>query len=199
MGRVDTIGGLSSAPGGNIVSPAQWDDLRFSLFGERLESPASRIQYNFAELTVDFGTGAVYPDDLVGLSGQMPHRWKLESTVGPHLHWYQTQAAVPNWLLAYRFYKNGSIVPAVWSLLAATAPVFSWSSGVLTQISAFPSIDMTGIDTVSAILDFKLYRDRTNVSGLFSGADTYAGDAMAKEFDMHFQIDAAGSREEYTK
>ncbi len=59
--------------------------------------------------------------------------------------------------------------------------------------------DFGAIDAVSAIIDFKIYRDTTNASGLFAGADQQAGDAKLKEFDIHYQIDSSGSNQEFTK
>ena len=61
--------------------------------------------------------------------------------------------------------------------------------GSILQIVSFPDISASGIDTVSSVLDIKLYRDDNIVTG----------DILVKEFDIHFQIDSLGSDLEYTK
>ena len=58
---------------------------------------------------------------------------------------------------------------------------------------------MSGIDSVSAVIDFIVYRDSLNTSGLFAGADTYSDTANLKEFDFHYQVDSAGSNSEFAK
>jgi len=47
--------------------------------------------------------------------------------------------------------------------------------------------------TLSSIFTAKL----TRVAG--DASDTYTGDALLKEFDIHYQIDAMGSRQEFIK
>lgn len=186
-------------PGGNSVQPPQWDDLRFPFTGQRIDTSAGRVDYDYTELGIGYQSNALYPTDVVGMICQMHHRWKLESTVRPHLHWFQNANNVPNWLLAYRKYKNGDAIPASWTLVISSGESFTYSSGTILQITTFGDIDMTGIDTVSDFIDFKLYRDTNNVSTLFAGADPYSGTALAKEFDIHYQIDSSGSNEEYVK
>lgn len=51
------------------------------------------------------------------------------------------------------------------------------------------NIDGSGITGVSSILDIKLYRDDNVVTG----------DVLVKEFDIHYLVDADGSRQEYIK
>ena len=56
-------------------------------------------------------------------------------------------------------------------------------------MSEFPDIEGTNIDTVSSMMDIRLYRDDNIVSG----------DVLAKEFDIHYQIDGMGSDFEFVK
>jgi hypothetical protein len=53
--------------------------------------------------------------------------------------------------------------------------------------------------TLSDIIQFRIYRDTANASGLFSGADAYSGYASILFFDVHYQIDSLGSTDEFTK
>jgi len=57
------------------------------------------------------------------------------------------------------------------------------------QICSFPTIDGSSIDSVSSILEVKLYRDDNVVSG----------DVLVKEFDVHYQKDGIGSAQEFIK
>jgi hypothetical protein len=193
-------------PGGNIVSPAQWDDVRFEPDAQNLLNPAGRIDFDTTELTVDFQANALYPDDDFFGVRQMSHRYKLQSSIRPHCHFYQLGSAVPNWLVELRIYKNGGLVPAGYQLYALDQLAFTYpGSGTFFQIAFTDLIDMTAtgpfgaIDTVSAFVDMKFYRDTTNVSGLFAGPDPQAGNAKLKEFDIHYQIDSSGSNQEFIK
>lgn len=202
--RSQGIGAAYLISGGNQVNPAQWDDLKFPANAENLLNPAGRIDFDTSELTVDFQTNATLSDSFFGV-GQIPHECQLESSIRPHIHFFQIESNVPNWLLELRIYKNGSIVPATFERFAIDQLVFTYSSGVLAQIACTDLVDMTSsgpfgvIDSVSSIVDFKIYRDTANASGLFSGADPQSLDAKLKEFDIHYQIDSAGSNSEFTK
>ena len=48
-------------------------------------------------------------------------------------------------------------------------------------------------------LDVKLYRDSSNVSTLFAGADPYTTAVLLKHLDIHYVVNTQGSRSEYTK
>ncbi len=176
-----------------------WDDMRFPFIGRNIDTTSGRLDYDYAEMGVNFQSNARYAvTEQVSCICQMHHDYKLESQIHPHLHWFQNANNIPNWLLVYRKYRNGDAVPSTW-VEAVSTPVVSYTSGTILQISNFPLIDMTGIDTVSGFVDFKLYRDTANASGLFAGADPYSGSALSKEFDIHYQRDMPGSRSEFTK
>ncbi len=177
-----------------------WDDLRFPFFGRRMDVTSGRLDYNYTELGIDFADNClVRYQEQIGMIAQLQHSYKYESDIRPHLHWLQSSANVPNWLLSYRVYENGATPPS-WTDAAYSSHAFAYSSGTILQITHFPTIDMTGINSVSAFIDFKMYRDTTNSSTLFGGADPLEGNALAKEFDIHFQIDTpCGSATELVK
>jgi hypothetical protein len=175
----------------------RWDDLKAPFIGRKIDVTNGHLDYDFTELGIKFQTNAEYSTDPVGLIYQMPHHWKLESELRPHIHWIQSEDHTPNWLIAYRAYINGEAPPA-WTLAAWTSNAFDYVKDGL-QITQFPAIDMSGINEVSGFLDVQLYRDTGNASSLFSGADPYTVAALAKEFDLHYIIDSRGSREELSK
>ena len=176
-----------------------WDDEKFPFIGQRIDTTSGRLGYDYTELGIFFADNARYAaTEQVSMVSQLSHKWKLESAVYPHFHWFQSSANIPNFLLEYRKYKNGDSVPSTW-VKAVSTPVFTYTSGTILQISVFPAVDMTGIDSVSLFTDYKFYRDTLNDSGEFAGADPLTGNALVKEFDVHFEIDTAGSRQEYVK
>lgn len=183
------------------VGDAQcWRDELQPLTGSRLESPSSDIVLNLAEGSVTFETGARYATDYVTTSLQLNHDWELGSSIHAHLHWWQVSAAVPNWLLGYRWQKQGSAKTTSWSNLPISSHTFTYSAGTLNQISKWSAIAApVGYGEVSDIVQFRIYRDVTNVSTLFSGADPEASNIDAVNFDIHIEVDTLGSRQEYSK
>lgn len=177
-----------------------WDDDKYQAFGQRLTVVAGRIDYNFVDVGVDFQVNARYPQEPLCFACQFPHRREAGSDFHVHLHWAQAEANVPNWLLQYRMYDNGEAVPGVWTLAAYNNNIFAYpGAGTILQIAEFPIIDGSGLTGVSAFLDAKIYRDSTNASGLFAGADPYTARVLLKEMDIHFVADMLGSRTEYVK
>ena len=174
-----------------------WDDLKFPATGNNLDSAATRYRYDFDELAIIFDANARKSEEILGYIAQMEHAWAEESTLKPHIHWIQSQAAVPNWLIEYRRYNNGSIVPA-FTAVAALSSIFTYTSGDMLQITTFPDINMAGL-TVSSFVDVRITRDTDNTSGLFAGVDPVTGPVSFKEFDFHAQNDSRGSLLEYIK
>jgi len=184
----------------NTGEGTTWDEISQPFIGEKLTSPSSNIRQNSAEITMDFETSARYPADYVSAVIQTPHARKEGSDYKPHFHWVQTQDAIPNILIEYRAYNNGEAVPSVWTLKALTRNVFTYTSGNILQITPFDLPEgFASLLTLSSTFDCRIYRDVTNVSGLFAGADTYSGDWMVKYYDIHFERDMNGSNEEFVK
>lgn len=175
-----------------LYQKGYWDDMRFPAFGLRLDSPSGRLAYNVAEKGVDFADTSLNTDgDGLHVATQTTHKMKLGSTLHPHIHFFQNQATLPAWKLNYRVYENGQLVPASFTELSVIETVFNYASGTLAQIVVFPTIDMSAFDQVSTMLDFRITRE--------SASDTYTGNALIKEFDMHYEIDTPGSRQRFIK
>lgn len=187
-----------SSYGVRLLDPA-WDDAKYPFFGRQLDLVAGHLTYNIAELGVGFDDTSRYNDlDQIGIIAQMEHKYAIGTEIRPHIHWMQSNAAIPNMLLKYRIYDQGETPPA-WTLAATTGQSFTYTSGTILQISAWPAISMASITGVSAFVDVKIYRDTANASTLFAGADPLTGDWLAKEFDLHYRVDSMGSGEEYKK
>jgi hypothetical protein len=180
-----------------------WDDISQPLIGRNISSASTRITYNYTELTLDYLATARYPTELVGVVVQMPHGKKTGSDIFPHIHWIQTSADTPNILIEYRIYNNGEAVPATWTLKALTGADNSFAypgSGSFQQIIAFnlPTGSTSSLG-LSGTFDCKIYRDAINASGLFAGADAYAGSWAVKYYDIHIEKDMNGSRDMFVK
>ena len=197
-----------NSEGAMLVSPttgsSQWDDIRFPFSGRKLDVVNGRLDYNYTELGVDYAANTrVHRYDQLGFICQLQHDWQLGTPIRPHLHWFQNKSTMPNFLLDYRVTANGDESNASFTRVKYITNAFTYPTGKtrFLQITTFPEIDMssyTDKHDVSIIIDFKLYRDSANTSGLFSGADGY-GVVTTKEFDVHYKRDSNGSRLEYEK
>ena len=181
---LDVNEGLENQPKSNPV----WTDLKFPATQAKV-GVTSKPDFDYTNL------GYLMPQndttEQLSFIGQMPHEWKLESELRPHIHYIQSAAAQPTFIMNYRIYKNGDSVPTISGLSTADGSkgVFPYTSGNILQIASFPAIDTTGIDAVSAVLDIVIYRDDNDVTG----------DVLLKEFDIHYQVDQQGSRQEFVK
>jgi hypothetical protein len=168
------------------------------LLGKRLESPSSRIVENIAEGSLTFKNNAALAD-YVNINTQINHDWQLGSNLRPHVHWWQVSANTPNWLMEFRWQRNGEAKNTVWTRVAWAVNVFTYTAGDLNQITGFPSITPPAGYGLSDIVQQRLFRDNANASGLFAGADPEASDVDATSFDIHKDVDTVGSRTPFSK
>lgn len=177
-----------------------WRDELGPLLASRLESPGSDIVQNLTEGTITFKDSVTYPDDYVIYTLQVNHDWLVQSAVEFHVHWWQANAEAANWLIGYRWQVNGQVKTTDWTLVPLTSLIFSYTAGTLNQISDGASaITPPANAQLSDIFQVRLYRDYTNVSTLFAGAETSGLDIEAMSADMHRRSDTIGSRTEYVK
>lgn len=173
-----------------------WDDMQGSLSSVKTIGPG--VTLNDAEQTIEFSTLANL-SDFAWISHQLPHKWRLGSSLNIHIHWEQTSAAKPNWLARYRWQTNGAPKTTIWQDLILDQAVFPYTNGTLKQIShGIPIAPPAGYG-MSDILQVSLFRDNANTSTLFAGVDTYAGIASVVSEDVHIEIDTNGSRSEFVK
>lgn len=182
----------------NYISTAKpWRDALGELLGKK--RIGTRITEDLAEGTVLFSDSCQIADDYIIINMQLNHDKELQGNIYPHLHWFQSSADVPNWIIYYRWHENGAAKTTAWTPLAHTTSAFSWTSGTILQITKFGTISPPANSGVSAIVQFRLARDTDNDSTLFTGADTVAGNVSALSFDCHLQTNSLGSTDEYTK
>jgi hypothetical protein len=167
-----------------------WEDLRFPAQGINPVGPT-------APPTVETDTGmllfAPNATNLVAGIAQLPHAWHEGTDIRPHVHWNPAAAGAGNvlWRLEYTWVANeGGVFTGTYAhsldILAAAG-----GNGVLA-ISSFGAVSGAGM-LISSLFFWRVSR----IGG--DGSDTFAGDARLCEFDIHYQIDAAGSRQLFVK
>jgi len=158
-----------------------------------------RITDNAVEGTSDYADNCVAADDYKITNLQLNHDKDLTSDIHPHIHWFQSSANVPNWLLQYRWQVNGAAKVTAWTDLKCNTAVYVYTAGTILQKCTSAAIAVPVGTSLSDIVQFRVCRDTANVSTLFAGADPLAGDAAALSFDCHLQMNSIGSDDEYTK
>ena len=168
------------------------------LIGAKLESPASDIVTDAAEGSITFKKTATLAD-YISMPVQVNHDAKTGSDIYPHIHWWQTSANIPNWLIQYRWQVNGSAKNTAWTNVKYASHAFTYVSGTMNQITGFGGLTPPVGAGVSLILQLRLLRDSANASTLFTGADPLNASADATFYDVHIEIDTFGSKEQYVK
>ena len=169
-----------------VAEDGVWDDLRFPLTRDK-QGQSDKPDFDFTDL------GLLFPQnnaaEIVYLIVQFKHNRKDYTNVRPHMHFIQDNVLTPVYKMDYRWYENGDLMPGGFTTITAVDFVFTYAAGNMSQMVSFPEIDGSAIGSLSSIMDIKLYRD-DNVA---------IGDSLAKEFDIHYEIDSLGSRGELVK
>jgi len=175
-----------------------WDDKEGDLLSNQRLNPSAHIALDSAEAAVTFKT-TCDTGDYVYMKPQIPHQWKLGSSIYPHVHWWQTTAAQPNWLVQYRWQRNGQAKTTVWTDYPLNTNQYTWESGTLIQLTYGAALAPPANYSMSDIIQLRLIRDVANTQGEFVGAESSSVDADALSLDFHYEIDTSGSRAQYTK
>lgn len=185
----------NSAHTGFRLTNTSWDDLRFPAQGINPPGAASDPDLESTTGLLLFGT--VGTETIAGVA-QMPHTWKEGTAVVPHVHWQKTTSAAGNvlWQLDYEVVSNGAIAAMDYGTqLQVTESVDGTPDNDTANevlISSFGEVAMTG-EVISCLVFWKLSR----IGG--DALDTYGADARLLEFDIHYEVDAHGSDEQFTK
>jgi len=169
-----------------LFSDTNFDDMQF---------PSTRAKKGVNDKPdFDFtNIGLLFPQndetEYIILSEQFSHSRKYGTNISPHIHYIQDEVAVPVFVLSYRWYDNGNIIPN-YTNIETTVPVFDYEGSPILQILPFPDIDGSNINFVSSWFEAKLYRKT---------GDGVTGDILVKSFDIHFEIDSIGSDQMYIK
>ena len=180
----------------NIGDASYWLDELGDV--SNLQKVGVGIEYNPAEGCVDFLKTANTADYLY-TNLQINHDWKAGTSLHPHIHWWQTTANVPNWVILYRWQRQGEPKTTAWTPFLLGSNAFTYTSGILDQITSFADIAApSGYHQVSDIIQVRLIRDS---AGTYYGnvVDPVNATQSVVSFDIHKECDTLGSRSEYQK
>ena len=168
-----------------IQVPAPYiDDLRFPAIPGLMNPVTAKPDYDYTNMGFLFDPGAI---ESVYIIAQMPHDWVAGSFIYPHVHWSPTTTNTGDvyWVMNYKW-TNIDAVDAG-SVSVRTIIQAGAGTAYTHQYAEFTSgIDGTG-KTTSSILSIQIYRKANDA------ADTYTGDALLKEFDIHYMKDPTKS------
>lgn len=165
-----------------------------------LQQTGPGVSRNSTESTVDYTTGSNL-SDFMYCNIQLNHDKDLISSIYPHLHFFQTEDHMPNFLLRFRWQLNGGVKTTGWTDLKCNLQAFTpYVGGTVHQIAYSLPIETPPGSIVSDIVQFKIYRDNAGASTIYgSAADPYTATVGVLAFDIHFQINTLGSDDQYTK
>jgi hypothetical protein len=199
----DVLGGnyTEIEPDGTIVGKGSATTFRDELNDAlSIQQTGPGVSKNLTEGTLDFTTAADLNDYGI-VNVQFNHDRLINSKVYPHIHWFQSSVGSPNWLIRYRLQNTNTLKTTAWTNYRCNENVFTYTSGVLNQIShGFPNdVGILINGSVSDILQVRVIRDVANASGVFVGTDPFVGIGQLLSFDIHVECDTLGSRGIYSK
>ena len=173
-----------------------WDDLKVPLMNARPgDTPAGEVAYKSSQL-YSFAEG-----ENVYFVVQLPHKYKLGSDIGCHIHYILAEGNDGDTDEKIRFdvtyswaYINGEF-PAATTISTGEVDVSAKvdDTHYLAEMTTDLDEDNAGgSDGVSSMILCSL----TRIGGL---TDDYAHEVMVTEIDFHIEIDGLGSKTEYVK
>lgn len=169
----------------------RWDDIRTSATTVNPPGLASDPDRDTSDGTLLFDASGT---ELIFIEIQMPHDWKEEDDIHPHIHWCKTTSATGDvvWQLEYKHFPINAVGDSSFTSLGEkyTAEFTEQDTEDWHQITSLGYMDMTGKGDSHVIL-FKLSRIGS------SSNDTYGADAKMLSFDIHYRRDSRGSVIEY--
>ena len=170
---------------------SNWNDINLSI---NSLAPGATAPGNFSipgtSLQIKAFTGTGVTQSAHG-SLEILHDYKEGTDIVPHIHWCPTTTGLGDvkWQLEYSWLNGGSTVTTSTTITVTVA-----ASGTVAheQRTNFPAISGTG-KLIGSRFVFRVFRDAAD------GADTYAADAGAFDFGVHYERDTIGSRQITTK
>ena len=187
--KIDRLGNISFHGDASV-----WDDIRFPATGLNPPGPVNEPTRDTDTGLLDFGASGT---DTVAFTAQLPHSYKPDSSLFPHVHWMKTSSASGNvvWELQYKLARIGEVIDGSWTTLTAST-VADGTPDTNTEglhlITPLGEIDGTGLG-LSDMIVMKLSRLGSD------GGDTYGADCTLLEADVHYEQDVFGSNYEYSR
>jgi hypothetical protein len=166
-----------------------WDDVRVAAEATKPGS-SSPTWTNFTG-SVSCWVFADSQSNYVEFSCQLPHKYKEESDIYPHVHWGPSTGVGGDvyWQLEYAWADIGSAFSGSTAITIADA---SSTTANDHQVASFAAIDGSG-HGISSMLICKLTRLGSHAN------DTLSTGANFYEFDFHIECDSVGSDQEFIK
>ena len=174
-----------------ITEPLQvegWDDLRFPVQGV---NPAGAVNAPSVDTDLTGYPGTLLfsgnQDNVIAGIAQMPHAWKRDSAISPHIHWSKPtgSAAAVDWVLYYRIL--GSVGDAPGALIGPVSAAVTIGDPTASDemlLTSFGDIDLTG-QKESTCIAWQIRR--------LGDSDADNNTARLFEFDIHYQTDKSGT------
>lgn len=170
---------------------------------ENIDALTIKTQGQGVAANADNGTLDFLPSadllDYAYANVQLNHDRNPVTAIGLHLHFFQAENAAPNFLIAYRWQRNGKAAVSNWTYAPCNALAFAYPGSPIVNIASAQPLAPPSDSSISDIVQVRYLRDTPNDSGLFSGADPYTASAGALSFDIHKECDTLGSREVLSK
>lgn len=147
----------------------------------------------------DFKVYKFDKNDQVFATCQMPHSYKEGSDLQFHIHWTpcdrgtEESGSLVGWKVDYSIANTDGIFGS-----SSTADLSDACSGVDDEHELTASVTVSGTGlTISHIIMLRIYRSDTGADDTWAGTTTQAPALL--EFDIHFENDTAGSKQELIK
>ena len=166
-----------------------WDDLRFPATAINPPGLGSDPTFDSTNIGYAFAPGAT---NFLYMVAQLPHSYKEGTSLYPHIHWEPSNADTGDvlWRIGWRWRNNGETAAA---LTTQDLLVPANGTALTLQIDPFGTPLAKGNALISSMLDIQLSRIGGDVT------DDFTGNAILKEFDIHYQLDTPGSLMEFSK
>lgn len=175
----------------DILFGDDWDDMRFPM---NAVNPVGVVGEATRIVDLSGYTGALSfagnAENVCTGIGQMPHAWKRESAIRPHIHWTLPtgSANAVDWRLYIRVIGNPGDTAGAWSsALTPTATIGDQTVSDEHLLTYWDPIVMTGL-IESAVIYWRLHR--------LGNTDANNDAAICHELDFHYQTDKAGTDSE---
>lgn len=179
------------------VGPLLWDDLRTPVNLVRVPpaQPPTWVDYKGSQV-LSFADQAVEAnEERVYLALQMPHNWAEGTFIVCHVHFVPEDDTGGNvrWLLTYSWANQDSGAFPAETTLAVDAACGTVADA--HKYAEFPDIVADAVGKlISSMLLCRLQRNSSHANDTYNGKSAYL-----LEFDVHYQVDSFGSRQEMIK
>lgn len=164
-----------------------WDDLFFPLTVAK-QGQTDQPQFSATEIAYLFPQNDT--SHIMYIIVQLPHDWEIGTEIHPHVHWKQNKSGSVIYKMDYKWFDLGKDIPSTFQTYVMDENAVEYTSGSIHQLNTGSAlISGSHIESVSSIMLLKLYRDD----------NTYIGDAITYQFDIHIKKDTIGSRTELLK